>query len=242
MSRIGKGLLTFWCLEQGSNLPRRDFQSRALPTKLSRHNFGGGDRTRTYTPYGTDLQSVCFTQFAYSLILVLAMGLEPIKNWFWVSHVCQLHHTSILAPAKGLEPPTHRLEICCTILLCYTGIIGVSGGSWTLKTCVLSAVPMPIRLRRHIMPFAFSLASGLMLLPMTRRGVGFHLPWTSQSPPAIWWQVFVELREPVKLSLHLPVNSGILIRCLQTVLDASIHIGAFGDACRTRTDISSLRG
>lgn len=32
---------------------------------------GGGGRTRTYTPCGTDLQSVCFTQFAYSLIFCL---------------------------------------------------------------------------------------------------------------------------------------------------------------------------
>ena len=47
MSRIGKGLLTFWCLEQGSNLPRRTLQDRALPTELSRHNFGAQDGSWT---------------------------------------------------------------------------------------------------------------------------------------------------------------------------------------------------
>ncbi len=36
-------------------------------------------------------------------------------------------------------------------------------------------------------------------------------------------------REPAKLLLHLPVNSGILFRCIQTVIDRSIPIGVFGD-------------
>lgn len=43
----------------------------------------------------------------------------------------------------------HGLEDRCT-LRCAIGAYGVRGGSRTRKTCILSAVPMPIRLHGQI--------------------------------------------------------------------------------------------
>lgn len=41
--------------------------------------------------------------------MVLAVGFEPTKDSFWASHVCQLHHASMVL-RLGIEPRLQRSE------------------------------------------------------------------------------------------------------------------------------------
>lgn len=65
-------------------------------------------------------------------------GIEPSRNWFWVSHVCQLHQSGMVQTKCSRDLPFNYLFSCDTVHITYflSSIICV-GTSDRTRTCNL---------------------------------------------------------------------------------------------------------